>query len=59
MEVELRSASVRALAGEIAGFGRSIEVLEPEEIRTHLAGIGSELEHLYGMSQYHLEEKAK
>ena len=33
VEVELRSASTRALAGEIAGFGASVEVVEPEGIR--------------------------
>jgi predicted DNA-binding transcriptional regulator YafY len=49
VEVELRSANTRALAGEIAGFGGSVEVLEPEEIRTLLAEIGSELESLYGV----------
>jgi predicted DNA-binding transcriptional regulator YafY len=48
VEVELRSASMRALAGEIAGFGGSIEVLEPEEIREYLAQIGRELVDIYG-----------
>jgi predicted DNA-binding transcriptional regulator YafY len=48
VEIELRSASTRALAGEIAGFGRTIEVLEPEEIREHLSQIGHELSDLYG-----------
>ena len=50
VEVELGSSSTRALAGEIAGFGRLVEVLEPEEIRTLLAEIGSELETLYGVA---------
>jgi len=47
VEVELRSASGRALAGEIAGFGASVEVLEPEEIRDHLADIARDLSGLY------------
>lgn len=47
VEVELRSGSVRALAGEIAGFGSAIEVIEPDEIRELLAGIGRELVDLY------------
>ena len=49
VEVELRSANTRALAGEIAGFGHSVEVLEPEEIREYLAEIGRELGNLYGL----------
>jgi predicted DNA-binding transcriptional regulator YafY len=48
IEVELRSTNIRSLAGEVAGFGRSIEVLEPDEIRGHLAQIGRELSGLYG-----------
>ena len=47
VEVELRSASGRALAGEIAGFGDSVEVLEPEEIRGHLGDIANELSGIY------------
>jgi len=43
VEVELRGADLRALAGEIAGFGGAIEVLEPEEVRALLGGIGREL----------------
>jgi predicted DNA-binding transcriptional regulator YafY len=48
VEIELRSANTRALAGEIAGFGGTIEVLEPQEIREHLREIAHELSDLYG-----------
>ncbi len=47
VEVELRGAGNRALAGEIAGFGSLVEVVEPLEIREILAGIGRELAALY------------
>ena len=47
VEVELRSGGIRALAGEIAGFGSAIEVIEPDEIREILAGIGRELVAVY------------
>jgi len=47
VEVELRSASARSLAGELAGFAASVEVLEPDEIRALLAGIARELGRLY------------
>ncbi|MGA2521877.1 MAG: WYL domain-containing protein, partial [Acidimicrobiales bacterium] len=48
VEVELRGQSARALAGEIAGFGADIEVLEPQEIRSLLARIGGDLVSRYG-----------
>jgi predicted DNA-binding transcriptional regulator YafY len=48
VEVELRSASTRSLAGDIAGFGGSVEVLEPTVIRDLLAEIARELGQLYG-----------
>ncbi len=47
VEVELRGASTRALAGEIAGFGASIEVVDPHDLRAVLAAIAEELDHLY------------
>jgi predicted DNA-binding transcriptional regulator YafY len=50
VEVELRGGNARALAGEIAGFGHSIEVREPEEVRQHLAEIGRQLGDLYDPS---------
>lgn len=48
VEVELGGPSGRALAGEIAGFGEAVEVVEPDEVRKLLAGIGRELGRLYG-----------
>ncbi len=48
VEVELRGAGERALAGEIAGFGSMIEVLEPYAICEMLAGVGRELVTMYG-----------
>ena len=47
IEVELRGHNVEALAGEIAGFGGAVEVLEPPEVRRRLAHIGHELGSLY------------
>lgn len=47
VEVELRAGSIRALAGEVAGFAGSIEVTEPDEVRELLAAIGRELGDIY------------
>jgi predicted DNA-binding transcriptional regulator YafY len=47
VEVEFRGASARALAGEIAGFGGAVEVLEPDEIRQMLISIADELSDVY------------
>jgi predicted DNA-binding transcriptional regulator YafY len=47
IEVELRSSSSRALAGQISGFGNLVEVIEPNEIRQLLAGIARELSETY------------
>lgn len=47
VEVEIRGPHARALAGEIAGLGADLEVLEPAEVREHLARIGAELAALY------------
>jgi predicted DNA-binding transcriptional regulator YafY len=47
VEVELRGHNARAIAGEIAGFGADVEVLEPQEVRDHLARIGDELRASY------------
>ena len=41
--VVLRGHSIRALAAEIAGFGASLEIDEPVELRHALAQIGREL----------------
>ncbi len=47
VEVELRGHSIRSLAGEVAGFGALLEVVDPPEMREHLAAIGAELAGLY------------
>jgi predicted DNA-binding transcriptional regulator YafY len=47
VEVELRGQSARALAGEIAGLGGLVEVVEPEDVRGHLAAIAAELSAVY------------
>ncbi len=46
-EVEIRGQSERALAGELAGFGRVVEVIEPQGVRAHLAAVAAELSRLY------------
>jgi len=43
VDVEIRGHSVRALAGEIAGFGAGLEVVDPPELRELLARIGAEV----------------
>jgi predicted DNA-binding transcriptional regulator YafY len=48
VELELRGHHPRSLAAELAGFGGSIEVLEPDELRDELAMIGSQLVDRYG-----------
>jgi predicted DNA-binding transcriptional regulator YafY len=48
VEIEVRGATDRALAGELAGLGALVEVLEPSEIRALLAEIGAELTTTYG-----------
>jgi predicted DNA-binding transcriptional regulator YafY len=48
VDVEIRSWSAHTLAGELAGFGRWVEVLQPTEVREELARVGSELTDRYG-----------
>jgi hypothetical protein len=48
VSLELRGHSLRALAGEIAGLGVHLEVLDPPELRDQLAAIGAELSATYG-----------
>jgi predicted DNA-binding transcriptional regulator YafY len=43
VEIEVASAHLEALAGELAGFGASVELSEPPEARAALAQIGREL----------------
>ena len=47
-DVEMRGHHVEAIAGEIAGLGDRIEVLEPPEVRQRLAALGAELAATYG-----------
>ena len=48
LQAEVRGHSVRSLAGEIAGLGAAIEVLDPPELRAELGRIGRELGATYG-----------
>ena len=47
VEVEIRGLNPRALAGEIAGFGAAVEVLEPSGVRDLMTSIANELCALY------------
>jgi predicted DNA-binding transcriptional regulator YafY len=47
IDVELRGQDARSIAGEIAGFGADLEVLEPPEVREDLARIARELAAFY------------
>jgi predicted DNA-binding transcriptional regulator YafY len=47
VEVELRGHHVPALAGQLAGLGARVEVLEPPEVRERLAEVAGELASLY------------
>ena len=47
VEVEVRGHHEYSVASELAGFGRSVEVLEPPEVRSRLAAIATELGALY------------
>jgi predicted DNA-binding transcriptional regulator YafY len=47
VEVEVRGHHVPALAGELAGLGQRVEVLEPVEVRERLVEIAAELTSLY------------
>ena len=48
IEVEIRGHSERSLAAETAGLGATLEILDPPEVREHLAAVGAELAGLYG-----------
>jgi predicted DNA-binding transcriptional regulator YafY len=48
VELELRGHHVRSLAAELAGFGGSVEVLEPDELCVQLAVLGRQLVDRYG-----------
>jgi predicted DNA-binding transcriptional regulator YafY len=47
IEVEIRAHGVKQIAGELAGFGAAIEVLDPPEVRDELRTIACELSELY------------
>jgi predicted DNA-binding transcriptional regulator YafY len=47
VEVELRGHSIVSLAGEVAGLGRMVEVLDPPELRARLREVAEELAALY------------
>ena len=48
VEIEVRGAHVPALAGELAGLGGRVDIVEPPEVRDELARIGAELTARYG-----------
>ena len=48
VEIEFRGHHVESLAGEIAGLGDALEVLDPPELRARLARVGAELTATYG-----------
>ena len=47
VDVEIRTYSPDQIAHQLAGFGASVEVVGPPEIRDHLARIATELARLY------------
>ena len=47
IEVEIRSHNEHSVASELAGCGRSVEVLEPATVRSRIAAIAFELVELY------------
>jgi predicted DNA-binding transcriptional regulator YafY len=48
LEVEIGGMSAEMIADHLAGYGRYVEVLRPDEVRDHLARIGAELVDRYG-----------
>jgi predicted DNA-binding transcriptional regulator YafY len=53
IDVEIGGPNLGALAGQLAGFGAGVEVLEPVELRAELASIGRELAAVYGNEHAH------
>jgi hypothetical protein len=47
VRIEIRGHSVQSLAGEIAGLGARLHVVDPPELRDELARIGAELTATY------------
>jgi predicted DNA-binding transcriptional regulator YafY len=50
VEIELRGHGIHSLAGELAGFGAALEVLDPPELRERMARTGAELVSLYAVA---------
>jgi predicted DNA-binding transcriptional regulator YafY len=50
VEIELRGHNLDSLAGDVAGFGSALEIVEPAELRAHLARVGAELTTTYASS---------
>ncbi|HSS09943.1 MAG TPA: YafY family protein [Acidimicrobiales bacterium] len=48
VEIEFRGHHIESLAGEIAGLGSALEVIDPPELRDRLAQVGAELMATYG-----------
>jgi predicted DNA-binding transcriptional regulator YafY len=48
VEIEVGGGSVESSAGELAGFGARVEVIEPQAVRDRLALLGAELSRCYG-----------
>jgi predicted DNA-binding transcriptional regulator YafY len=47
VDIEIRSYSAEMIAHQLAGFGSSVEVLAPPEVRDHLRRISAELSAVY------------
>ncbi len=47
VEVEIRSHNEYSIAGELAGFGNLVEVVEPQSVRDRLAALAGEIAALY------------
>ena len=45
--VEMRGTETFVIGAQLAGFGNRIEVLDPPDVREHLARIGNELRSVY------------
>lgn len=50
VELIVRGSSPRVVAGELAGFGDLLEVVDPLEVRRHLAQVADQLRRVYGPS---------
>jgi predicted DNA-binding transcriptional regulator YafY len=48
VQVEVEGGHPFGLAAELAGWGAALEIIEPAEMRDHLACIGAELAATYG-----------